>query len=370
MLQKIKEFGLSAAQKTMHFVKEQSHPLMAIAFIGVAVILFSLGSVHTVKIFDGDRTYTVRSFSADAVTAMKSVQFSSPDYEITDIVRGARTTDIQIAYRCPLTVTVGSDTKTYAVSSGRLGDLLTEVGIKIDEYDIVSRSLDDVITAATAIDIVDIEYVTESYSQDIPFSSNVVYSDEYDSSTKKVISEGKTGTKVVTCSVKYVNGVATETTVVEEQVVEPAVDRTTVIGTSIAKMAAAPAASQQYIAATKVNTVSTLTPPSDLMLDANGIPVNYSSTATLKATAYTHTGHKCATGVAPQPGYIAVDPRKIPYGTKMYIASADGKYVYGYAIAADTGGFIHMNRDLDLFFDTEQECVNFGVRNVVVYFLD
>lgn len=369
MLQKIKEFGLSAARKTINFVKEQSHPLMAVAFIGFAAILFSLGSVHTVKIFDGDHTYTVRSFSTDAITAMKSVQLASADYEITDIVRGARTTDVQISYRCPLTVTVGSDTTTYAVSSGRLGDLLNGLGIKIDEYDIVSRSLDEVITAATAIDIVDIEYVTESYSQDIPFSSNVVYSDEYDSSTKKVITEGKPGTKVVTCSVKYVNGVATETTVVEEQVVEPAVDQTTVVGTSIAKMAAAPAAGQQYVAASSVNSISTLT-PSDLMLDENGIPVNYSSKATLTATAYTHTGHKCATGVAPQPGYIAVDPKKIPYGTKMYIVSADGRYVYGYAIAADTGGFIHMNRDLDLFFDTEGECVRFGVRSVNVYFLD
>ena len=36
-------------------------------------------------------------------------------------------------------------------------------------------------------------------------------------------------------------------------------------------------------------------------------------------------------------GVIAVDPTVIPYGTKMYIESADGKYIYGYAIAGDCG---------------------------------
>jgi 3D (Asp-Asp-Asp) domain-containing protein len=77
-----------------------------------------------------------------------------------------------------------------------------------------------------------------------------------------------------------------------------------------------------------------------------------------------------ATGKYPKPGYVAVDPKEIPYGTKMYIVSADGQYVYGYAIAADTGGFIHGTRaDMDLFLDSEQQCVQFGRRDIIVYFV-
>ena len=77
-----------------------------------------------------------------------------------------------------------------------------------------------------------------------------------------------------------------------------------------------------------------------------------------------------ATGIYPTPGYVAVDPKEIPYGTKMYIVSADGQYVYGYAIAADTGGFIHGDRaDMDLFMDTHGQCVKFGRRDIVVYFV-
>jgi len=67
---------------------------------------------------------------------------------------------------------------------------------------------------------------------------------------------------------------------------------------------------------------------------------------------------------------VAVNPKQIPYGTKLYIVSHDGKYVYGYAIAADTGGFAKKGRiTTDLFFHTSRECYNFGVRSVRIYVL-
>jgi 3D (Asp-Asp-Asp) domain-containing protein len=55
----------------------------------------------------------------------------------------------------------------------------------------------------------------------------------------------------------------------------------------------------------------------------------------------------------------------------MYIVSADGKYTYGYAIAADTGGFAKRNPYMvDLYFNTESACINFGIRNVKIYVLE
>ena len=61
----------------------------------------------------------------------------------------------------------------------------------------------------------------------------------------------------------------------------------------------------------------------------------------------------------------------IPYGTKLFICSEDGKTVYGYATAADTGGAMLSGRILvDLYYDTVAECYQFGVRNMRVYVLD
>ena len=70
-------------------------------------------------------------------------------------------------------------------------------------------------------------------------------------------------------------------------------------------------------------------------------------------------------------GYVATDPSKIPYGTKMYIASPDGSFVYGYAIAADTGtGLLQGIIDVDLFYETYLEsCLN-SRRNVDIYILN
>ena len=68
---------------------------------------------------------------------------------------------------------------------------------------------------------------------------------------------------------------------------------------------------------------------------------------------------------------MAVNPKVIPYGTKLWITSADGKMVYGYAIAADTGGALLNGRVLvDLFMDTNAECKAFGRRNMNVYILE
>jgi 3D (Asp-Asp-Asp) domain-containing protein len=77
------------------------------------------------------------------------------------------------------------------------------------------------------------------------------------------------------------------------------------------------------------------------------------------ATAYTRTGDRTATGVWPYVGGVAVDPNVIPLGSKLYI---DG---YGPARAVDTGGLIKGNR-IDLYFDSEAECLAWGRRVVEV----
>ncbi len=110
--------------------------------------------------------------------------------------------------------------------------------------------------------------------------------------------------------------------------------------------------------------------PSDIKLDSNGLPVNYKSKRSAKATAYSELGGKTSTGVKPKTGYIAVDPKEIPYGTEMFITSADGKYIYGYCIAADTGGFIYsVDNTVDLHMNTKEQCRQWGRRAITIYFL-
>ena len=106
------------------------------------------------------------------------------------------------------------------------------------------------------------------------------------------------------------------------------------------------------------------------MLDENGVPVNYKKVLTGNASAYSGDG-RTATGTVPVPGSIAVNPKIIPYGTEMWIVSNDGSYVYGYAVAEDTGGFIHWSNApiADLFFPSVSSCYTFGRRDITIYIL-
>lgn len=66
-----------------------------------------------------------------------------------------------------------------------------------------------------------------------------------------------------------------------------------------------------------------------------------------------------STGVTAQANRtIAVDPKVIPYGTMVFI---DG-HPY---IAEDCGGAIKSNR-IDIYFDTHEEALNWGVKNLEV----
>lgn len=82
-------------------------------------------------------------------------------------------------------------------------------------------------------------------------------------------------------------------------------------------------------------------------------------TVTFEATAYTWTGNRTATGTWPSRGTVAVDPRVIPLGTELHIEG------YGPAVAADTGGAIQ-GQKIDLYMDSEHECLQWGRRQVEV----
>ncbi len=115
--------------------------------------------------------------------------------------------------------------------------------------------------------------------------------------------------------------------------------------------------------------ISELDVPENVALDENGFPTEYKYCTEGKATAYTGDP-ATASGRTPMPGHIAVDPKEYPYGTELYIVSADGNYVYGYCVAADTGGFVNTsNIDVDLYMDNEQMCDDWGRRDIIIYVL-
>ena len=163
----------------------------------------------------------------------------------------------------------------------------------------------------------------------------------------KVQTEGKQGEALVTKKCKYVDGKKVSSKTVDTKITKEPVDKVVLMGTKGSNVS---------------NPVGTFT-------DKNGNTVAYSSVVTGSGTAYTApAGSLTATGVTAYHGGVAVNPNIIPYGSKLYIVSTDGSFVYGYATAVDTGGALMSGTAIvDCFYNTYDECVSFGRRNVNVY---
>ena len=92
--------------------------------------------------------------------------------------------------------------------------------------------------------------------------------------------------------------------------------------------------------------------------------------ATAYASGYEDNGiwnDKTHIGTKVRPGIIAVDPRVIPLGSKVYIEFEDGRGMY--AVAEDTGGAIKGNR-IDIVMSDREIAKDFGIQDVRVYVLD
>ncbi len=106
-------------------------------------------------------------------------------------------------------------------------------------------------------------------------------------------------------------------------------------------------------------------------ITVDGEELRFSKSLRMTGTAYTAgigvVDTITATGTTVHVGVVAVDPRVIPLGSKLFIEGAKGSFVYGVAVAEDTGV---RGNIIDLYMDTYEDCVNFGCRPLNVYILE
>ena len=266
--------------------------------------------------------------------------------------------EIAIANPCNVTVNVDGESVTVSTLSQNVGELLSELGITLGEDDEVEPSADTPVSEGLTVDVLRVEYNSYTKEETVAFSKKTEYSASLSKGTSKITQKGVNGKKSVVYREKIVNGEITDKTVESENEFLAPVSQIMTVGTytggntGVIKNSAA---------------ISELKMPSKYKLGSNGVPTNYKYTIKGKAAAYCIPGGTTSTGKKVKPGYIAVNPKQIPYGTEMYIVSDDG-IVYGYAIAADTGGFAQQGKFVvDLYMNSTSQCYAWGARNVTIY---
>ena len=256
-------------------------------------------------------------------------------------------------------VTIAVDGKNISVKcAGDVADALEAANVKVSDDDLINIGLSEPLGSGTEIIINRVNIVEEVQVEVIEYATKYREDDEQLVGYTETVVDGEEGEVETTFRHVYIDGELVSSDVIDEDITEP-VDEVIVIGTMEEPV---------YEKAVPAGQTSG---SKDVELDANGIPVNYVDVLTGEATAYSAAaGAITSTGKTAQVGYVAVDPKVIPYGTELYIVSTDGTRTYGYAVAEDTGGAMRSGRVLvDLYMDTESECYNWGRRDVNVYIL-
>lgn len=310
----------------------------------------------TYVITDGDKVITYTTFATNPaeVLSQAGVNLGRSD-TYTTAASDADTASITIRRAQNLTVRYRGENLTVSSTGETVSALLSRLNLDITENDTLSCDPETVTQDGMVISVDQVITREETYAVSVPMSVQRCDAPDLPQGREEVVAQGRDGELLRTAEVTYVNGREVNRRILEEKVTIPAVRQILAVGTGAVEDAAdAPLIGDGII---KLPTGEVLT---------------YTHTAQVEATAYTHTDAGCTmttyTGTTVHVGTVAVDPRYIPYGTRMFIVSNDGSYVYGVAEAEDCGGDIKGDR-MDLYMPTFAECMEFGRRNCTVYFL-
>ncbi len=252
---------------------------------------------------------------------------------------------INIARGFDVFVTADGKTRSVLMTHGdTASSAIARSGVNLNEDDEVNVALYTRAEEGMEIVIDRVSFDTVVKQEQIPFETVKNENDSIPKGTTINKQEGSEGVKEKTTRNKYVNGTLVSSNVIADVILKEPVNAVYELGTK------------------EVPTPS-----------GGSADISASGYLVCESTAYTYmtSDYSDVTASGRPAGYgnVAVDPSVIPLGTRLYITSLDGSYVYGYAIAADTGGAIRGNI-VDLFFNTYSECISWGRRDIRVYILD
>ena len=305
---------------------------------GIVVIFLTGAAIYTtlekeVIIREEDKTVEISTFAKtveellvneNIVLEPEDVVMPSPD---TKLRKGMQ---ITIKRAFPVKITVDGQEITVKTQPNAVVNLLTKAKIDLGEKDKIQPALCDYISKNDEITVTRVDQKVTTEINAIPYE--IVSRKDFNLplGEKKVTQKGEEGQEEVKTIEILENGkvVSTKT---ESKILKAPKPQIVLTGTV-------------------------------QLASRGGVDFSYTEKRRMMATAYTHTGNRTATGTIARVGAVAVDPKVIPLGTKLYI---DG---YGFARAEDTGGAIKGDR-IDLFLNTAEETKRFGRRWVTVYIL-
>lgn len=264
--------------------------------------------------------------------------------------------ELSVTRAFPVAVESLSHVTLLNMTGGTVGQALSLAGVKAGVEDELSSLPFESVTPGMKIRHVDVEisYPYESNKNIVTlYYREIAQKDSsmYNYKDPVVIQEGKNGRKEVTRRVISKNGVVVSREIVDQRVLEPAVDEIVRIGTKVHYQTS-------YVGETRTFNRHNINRP----VDGQG---GWKKMTVHAVTGYA-SGTRTATGTKPKLGTIAVNTKLIPFYTQIYVPG------YGYGTALDTGAFRNYAGEkanaIDLWFNTRAEAIRWGRKtNYTIY---
>jgi uncharacterized protein YabE (DUF348 family) len=328
----------------------RTHHIAAVLVALLTVTFGATGFVWAHKgvtvVVDGEALY-MKTQARDVSALLAQAEI---DVDAGDVVSPSATTQLAdgmtvvVRHSVPVTLSLGEETLELDVIGTTVADALVAAGVDPGAGLVVEPGIDAPLTAGMTIAATDVFVRIVQEEQPVPFA--VVTRDDpaMAAGTRRVVTPGREGKKLLIYRVLVTDGVEGARVLTAERVVSGPVDEVVAVGTKRASHQVA-----------RAKTVVAAAP-------REGIGSKLAVTATAYAPGADGVGTRTATGARAGFGIVAVDPRVIPLGTRLYIPG------YGYGIAADTGGAVRGNR-IDLCFDSAAQALEWGRRSVTIVIL-
>lgn len=321
--------------------------LMAASFsISAVSIAANQTSAKLVTLTDDNEVAQYQANAKNVEELLEQLEIElDPRDVVAPILESEITEDMNITierWNPMVTVTVDGISSQFETKAFTVSDLLKELGVETKADDVIEPALDTLISNGLKIDVKKRKIETVVENRPMSYEKEVVPTNDMPYGETKVKQAGKNGLKEVTTEKEYLGGELIRDEVTNVTVLEEPVKEIILKGTY------------------RENAV---------VDKFTGESYTYTNVYNMEATAYTNStnggwGNKTASGMTTFVGMVAVDPRVIPLGTKLYIED------YGIAIAGDTGGAIK-GHIVDLFMNSRSECRRFGrQQGVKVYVLE
>ncbi|MGI6120196.1 MAG: ubiquitin-like domain-containing protein [Desulfosporosinus sp.] len=300
---------------------------------GLKVEVIRSKPVHLLVDNQSFKTRTAAKTVGEALNDLsKRYGLQLKDVDEVNISRMEAVTDqmeIKLRRSIPISIRVdGKDIDTY-LAPRTVADALTKLGIVLGAKDKVSQSLDRMLEPNDKVQVVRVTEKIDTIKSEIPFQIVSQPANYPVGLPDKIVSRGSNGLQEQTIKLTLEDGKEVNREILSQRVLTAPINQVVSRGvqTSISR---------------------------------GRKTINFKRAYIMRATAYCIPGGITKTGTSVRSGIVAVDPSVIPLGKKVYVEG------YGQALALDTGGAIKGNR-IDLYMDSREAALSYGVRNVIVY---